>query len=157
LAVMEMGLTPYIGDPSAGMSLISPAVYREFVYPYHRQLVQAIHDRGSRVVFHICGYIDPIMEDIISLGVDGLSIDAPSSLTKLFALQGGKTVVIGNVDPMLFVQGTFDQLAAQVKTCLEISQGNPRYALAPGCQIPLNAPLDNIKHFIHCCHQYGSY
>jgi len=157
LAVLEMGITPFIGDPSAGMSLISPDIYREFVYPYHQQIVQAIHDKGGRVVFHICGYVDPIMEDLISLGIDGLSIDGPSSLQKLFAVGSEKTTIIGNIDPMLFVRGAFDRLEEKVKECLEISQGAPRYAIAPGCQIPLSAPLENIKHFISCCHQYGAY
>ena len=58
LAVSEMGITLHMGDPAAGMSVISPAVYREFVLPYHRRMVQALHADGARVVFHICGYGD---------------------------------------------------------------------------------------------------
>jgi uroporphyrinogen decarboxylase len=157
LAVVEMGIIPFVGDPSAGMSVISPAVYREFVRPYHKQVVDAIHEKGGRVVFHICGYVDPIMEDLVSLGVDGLSIDGPSSLEKMFAAGRGKTLIIGNVDPMLFVEGTFDQLEAKVTECLAVSQGEARYAFAPGCQIPLAAPLENVKHFVHCCHKHGTH
>ena len=155
LAVVELGITPFIGDPSAGMSVISPAVYREFVRPYHKQVVDAIHDNGGRAVFHICGYVDPIMEDLVSLGVDGLSIDGPSSLEKMFSVGRGQTLIIGNVDPMLFVEGTSDQLEAKVKECLAVSQKDARYAIGPGCQIPLAAPLGNIKQFVHCCHKHG--
>jgi len=155
-AVMEMGITPFIGDPSAGMSLISPAIYREFVYPHHKRIVEAVHKKESRAVFHICGFIDPIMKDLLSLGMDGLSIDGPSSLEKLFALERGQTVIIGNIDPMLFVQGTPDQLEEKVKECLQIYKEDPRYVIAPGCQIPLAAPLENINHFISCCHKYGA-
>jgi uroporphyrinogen decarboxylase len=157
LAAVELGITPFIGDPSAGMSVISPPVYREFVYPYHKQIVQAVHDQGGRVVFHICGYVDPIMEDLVSLGVDGLSIDGPASLEKMFEAGRGKTTIIGNIDPILFVEGTFDQLEERIKQCLEISQGDPRYVIAPGCQIPLAAPLENIKHFTQCSHQHGAH
>ena len=157
LSVLELGITPFIGDPSAGMSMISPTVYREFVLPYHQQLVEAVHDKGGRIVFHICGHVDPIMEDLLSLGVDGLSIDAPSSLKKLFVVGRGKTTIIGNIDPILFVERTFDQLEEKVKECLEIAGGDPKYVIAPGCQIPLTAPQENIKHFINCCHQYGAY
>ena len=156
LEAVELGITPFIGDPSAGMSLISPTVYKEFVYPYHQQIVQAIHDKGSRVVFHICGSVDLIMEDLVSLGIDGISIDSPSSLEKLFAVGQGKLTIIGNVDPMLFVQGSFDQLENKVQECFEISKGEPKYVVAPGCQIPLSAPLENIKHFTVCCHKFGA-
>lgn len=157
LEVLDLGITPFIGDPSAGMSLISPTVYKEFVYPYHQQIVQAIHDKESRVVFHICGSVDLIMEDLVSLGIDGISIDSPSSLKKMFAVGKGKLTIIGNVDPMLFVQGDFDQLETKVQECFEISKGEPKYAVAPGCQIPLSAPLENIKHFTACCHKYGAH
>ncbi len=95
------------------------------------------------------------MKDLLSLGIEGLSIDSPSSLEKLFSLERGKTVIIGNIDPLLFVQGTREQLEEKVKECLAISRGDARYAVAPGCQIPLDAPLEKMKHFIACCHRYG--
>ena len=156
LAALELGVTPFIGDPSAGMSMISPAIYREHVMPYHKRLVDTIHEKGGRIVFHICGYVDPIFDDILSLGVDGLSIDAPSSLEKLFEVGRGKTVIIGNIDPMLFVEGKPEQLEEAVQNCLRISEMDAKYVIGPGCQIPLQAPLDNIKHFVKCCHKYGA-
>jgi uroporphyrinogen decarboxylase len=157
LEAVELGITPFIGDPSAGMSLISPTVYKEFVYPYHQKIVQAIHDKESRVVFHICGSVDLIMEDLVSLGIDGISIDSPSSLEKMFAVGQGKSTIIGNVDPILFVRGSFDQLENKVQECFKISKGEPKYVVAPGCQIPLSAPIENIKHFTACCHKYGAH
>ncbi len=157
LAAAEYGITPFIGDPSSGISLISPAIYREFVYPYHKRLVDALHKKGSRIVFHICGYVDPILEDLLSLGMDGLSIDAPTSLEKLYSLDRGKTVVIGNIDPLLFVRGTREELEGKVKECLRIAGGDPRYVIGPGCQIPIAASLENIRFFVDCCHRYGTY
>jgi len=157
LAAFELGVVPFIGDPSAGMSLISPDIYREHVLPYHQKIVDALHDKGGRIIFHICGLVDHIFEDLIGLGIDGLSIDAPSSLEKLFEVGRGKTTIIGNVDPMLFVEGTPDQLRAEARKCLDISQGDARYVVGPGCQIPLQANLDNIKAFTQACHEYGAF
>jgi len=156
-AVLDLGVVPFIGDPSAGMSLISPAVYREHVLPFHREIVEAVHDKGGLVSFHICGYIDPIFQDLIDLGIDGLSIDGPSSLEKLFDMGRGKTTIIGNIDPMLFVEGTPDQLEKEVRKCLDIAQGEARYVIGPGCQIPLQANLDNIRAFTQACHKYGAF
>jgi len=157
LAVLDLGVVPFIGDPSAGMSLISPAVYREHVLPFHKEIVEAVHDKGGLVSFHICGYIDPIFQDLIDLGIDGLSIDGPSSLEKLFDMGRGKTTIIGNIDPMLFVEGTPDQLEEEVRKCLDIAGGEARYVIGPGCQIPLQANLDNIRVFTQACHKYGAF
>ena len=155
LAAVEAGVHPVVGDPSAGMSLISPDLYREHVLPYHRKIVDAVHEKGSAISFHICGLIDPIFEDLLGLGIDGLSIDAPSSLEKLFEVGRGKTTIMGNVDPILFLQGTPDQLREEARKCLEIAQGEARYVIGPGCQIPLGAKIENIKAFTEACHEFG--
>jgi uroporphyrinogen decarboxylase len=157
LAALELGVFAFIGDPSAGMSLISPTVYREHVLPYHKKLVDTIHEKGGQIGFHICGYIDPIFEDILDLGIDELSIDAPSSLEKLFEVGRGKTVIIGNVDPMLFVQGTREDLEQAAQKCIDIAQGDAKYVIGPGCQIPLQANLDNVKAFVVYCQEHGAF
>ena len=55
-------------EPTASISLISPDNYREFVLPYHRELVE--HFKKSRVglTAHICGTTYPIYEDVIAAG-----------------------------------------------------------------------------------------
>jgi len=157
LAALELGVSPFVGDPSAGMSMISPTVYREHVMPYHKRMVDAVHEKGGRISLHICGFMDPIFEDVISLGVDGLSIDAPSSLEKLFEVGRGKVTIIGNVDPMLFVEGTREDLEQAAQRCLDAAQGDARYVIGPGCRIPLQADLDNIKAFVEYCHRQGTF
>jgi uroporphyrinogen decarboxylase len=101
--------------------------------------------------------MDPIYEDVISLGVDALSIDAPSSLEKLFEVGRGKTVILGNVDPILFIEGTPDQLREEAKKCFDVSAGEAKYVIGPGCAIPLQAKLENIKAFTQACHEYGTF
>lgn len=156
-SVLDMGVFPFIGDPSAGMSLISPEIYREHVKPYHKKIVDTVHARGDKLAMHICGFMDPIYEDLIDLGIDGLSIDAPSSLERLFEVGRGKVTIMGNVDPVLFIEGTPDQLQAEAKKCLDIAEGEAKYIVGPGCQIPLEANLDNIKAFTEACHTQGAF
>ncbi len=157
LAAFELGVCPFIGDPSASMSLISPATYRAHVKPYHKKLVDALHDKGGAIGLHICGYCDPIYGDLLELGTDALSIDAPSSLEKLFELGRGKTVIIGNVDPIMFVEGTKESLEQAAQKCLDTAHGEAKYVIGPGCQIPLKANLDNIKTFVSYCQTMGKY
>ena len=74
-----------------------------------------------------------------------------------FEVARGKTAVIGNVDPILFMEGTQDQLRKAAKECLDIARKDPGYVVGPGCQIPLEADLDNIKAFTQACHEYGTF
>lgn len=157
LAASELGVCPFIGDPSAGMSLISPEIYREHVKPYHQKLVNAIKEKGGMVGFHICGFCDPIYEDLLEIGADALSIDAPSSLEKMFEVGRGKIVVIGNVDPILFVEGTRESLEQAAQTCLDIADQDAGYIIGPGCEIPLKANLDNVQAFVQYCQEKGTF
>jgi MtaA/CmuA family methyltransferase len=111
-AIGEGGVGLFTTDPAAGCSVISPKIYKEFVSPYHEEIVGYFKERGTLISFHICGYLDPIMEDIVSTGVDGVSIDERSSLKKMFETSRGRIVVIGNIAPMLFATGTKEDIEA---------------------------------------------
>ncbi|MFC1864348.1 uroporphyrinogen decarboxylase family protein [Chloroflexota bacterium] len=158
LAVSETGAYVRVGDPSAGCSLISPKMYREFVKPYHEQLFSRLHrEANTRIALHICGYVDPIMEDILSLPMDWFELDALSSLEKMVSLSHGKIVIRGQMPAEVFVEGTKEAIEAEVKRCVDTAAGVNPLMLAPGCSIPYNAPVENIKYFLDAAHKYGSY
>jgi len=88
------------------LRLISPSLYREFIKPYHAELFDLFKERRLNVSLHICGYVDPILKDLLDLPVAAYSIDAPTSMKLFRELAGTKTVVIGNVATPLFAEGT---------------------------------------------------
>jgi uroporphyrinogen decarboxylase len=50
--------------------MISPEMYREFVFPYMRKIISGAKSRGIKVALHSCGSIYRIIPDIIEMGVD---------------------------------------------------------------------------------------
>ncbi len=156
-AIGEGGVGLFTTDPAAGCSVISPKIYKEFVSPYHEEIVSYFKERGTLISFHICGYLDPIMEDIVSTGVDGVSIDERSSLKKMFETSRGRIVVIGNIAPMLFATGTKEDIEAAVKECMDSAAGDSGYILSSGCAIPPHTPLENMKYFMEAAEKYGRY
>jgi len=156
-AIGEGNVGLFTTDPAAGCSVISPRLYRRFVQPYHEEVVGYFKAAGTWTTFHICGYLDPIMEDIISTGVDGVSIDEKSSLKKMFEVSRGKAVVIGNVHPLLFADGTQADIEAAVRECLQVAAGESAYILSSGCAIPPGTPLENMRYFIEAASRFGGY
>ncbi len=149
-----------VADTFASISNISPKIYKEFVFPYEMELFQELQKAaaGSKIIgLHICGFIDPIMEDICQLPLDWVELDGPSSLQKLFEASKQDVIIRGNVGGEIFSDGTKEQIYDAVKECLEVDAGSNKYILSTGCQIPLNAPLDQVKHFIDAAQQYGIY
>jgi uroporphyrinogen decarboxylase len=158
-ALLEKGVDMLtIADPSAGSSLISPTMFKQWVEPCLQETIN--HLKGPKdkpIILHICGYVDPIMEDLVSLGVDGISIDSPSSLEMLVKVSQGRVVVEGNCPTGLFLTGTTEEIEAQVTECLDVAASGNAYILCSGCQVPDSAPLENVRHFLEFGQRYGRY
>jgi uroporphyrinogen decarboxylase len=144
-------------EAACSLNLISPDIYRTFVLPYHRQLVNYFSQKRTGVTMHICGYIDPIMEDLVATGISALSIDCYSSLEKLMKVSNGKLVVIGNVDILLFNDGTRKQIAKATRQCIDTVAPYGAFVLSSACEIPPTAPLENIDYFMNFAKEYGRY
>ena len=160
VAVAETGVNVHFGDPSASCSLISPKIYREFVKPYHQEVFQYVKEKvggQAKVGLHMCGYIDPIIEDIASLPIDWLEMDSPSSLHKAVEVTQKRIVIRGNVAGPVLSRGIKQEIEEAVKSCLDIAAEGSAYILAPGCSMPQNASLEAIKYFWEAVQKYGQY
>ncbi|RLB03805.1 MAG: hypothetical protein DRG50_09800 [Deltaproteobacteria bacterium] len=148
-------------EAACSLNLISPEIYRTFVLPYHRRLVNFFSSKRTGVTLHICGYIDAIMEDIVDTGISALSIDCVSDMQKLFDIAKEKRarmlVVIGAVDILLFKDGTKEQIEEATKKYIDQFAPLGHFVLSSACEIPPTAPLENIDHFVKFAKEYGRY
>jgi len=95
------------------------------------------------------------MEEVESIGIDAMSIDEQSSLEKMMEISQEKTVVIGNVAPLLFANGTEKEIEDAVAKCLKTAANRKNYILGSGCAVPPQTPLNNIKAFMEAAEKYG--
>jgi uroporphyrinogen decarboxylase len=107
------------------------------------------------MALHICGYIDPMMEDVLETGIDLISLDAPSSLQKIRELADGRLVIMGNVQTSLFASGTEQEMQDAVGQCVETAAEGSGYILASGCEIPLDSAEDRIELFFDYGRRFG--
>lgn len=157
LAIAETGIGVItIGDPSSGTSVISPKMFQEWSKPYLEESIKYLKQKTSaKICLHICGKVDPIMEDLVVTGVDAISIDGPSSLKRMLDVSQGRVVVIGNVATEIFVNGTKEQIEEAVKECIDIAAPGGAYILSSGCGVP--GTMENVRHFLEFGRQYGHY
>jgi uroporphyrinogen decarboxylase len=141
-AIVKAGGIPFIGDPVASGSLVSPEMFREFARPYLAQLIRSIHESGAKAGLHICGETKRLLADMAATGADFLSVD---EMDLALARQevGDKTVLMGNVSTNLLLEGTSEQIAASAKECLE--RGGQNLILSSSCDVPTDAPKENVQ------------
>jgi len=131
-----------VGDPAA--SLVGPRIYREFVWPYQKRLVDGLHALGARVRLHICGNTRPILEEMGRLGCEIVDIDSLVSMREARQKMGPQQVLLGNIDPVRVLRdGSPDAVTAAIAECHR--QAGPRYIVGAGCEVPRGTPHENVR------------
>ena len=143
---LKVGLS--FSEAPASCSLISPKIYRTFVFPYHKQMVDHFKQKKVGTGLHICGYVDPILEDMVATGVTNISIDAPSDLARAVEITRGKAVLIGNVETSIFYSGSKQDMLQAIKNCLDVAPEDSGYILSTGCEVPGVAPPEKVGWFM---------
>ncbi len=153
--VLGTGLSLTMGEAASSCSLISPAIYRRFIKPYHQEIVKFFREKKAGLSLHVCGYIDPIMEDLVDLGIVALSLDSPSSLKRMVQVSQKRIALVGNVATSLFVSGTKEEIEAAVKDCIRVAAPGGAYVISSGCELPYNATMDRAQFFIQAAEEHG--
>jgi len=156
-SIIETGLALFIAEPSSSCSIISPGIYQEFVHPYLKEVIDHLKQNKALIELHICGNTTPILEYTTSLDVDILDIDAATPLEKAIEVAQKRLAIRGNLSPELFGEGTREQIEEEVKHCFEVAASGGAYILSPGCTIPYETPLENVRYFWEAATKYGSY
>ncbi len=165
-AIVKTGIGLSFSEPTASISLISPDNYREFIAPYHKELVDHFKAKKVGVTTHICGTTYPIYEDLIQCGFTTISFDLDQQadpklhvdqLDRFMAVSRGRAVAIGNVDATKFEKTTKAAMEADVKRCVDTAARHSAFILSTSCEIPPRSDPDAVRWFMDAAHDYGRY
>jgi MtaA/CmuA family methyltransferase len=132
-----------IGVGDAAASLVGPAIYNEFVWPYEKRMVEELHAMGARVRLHICGNTKRILAGMGRLGCEIVDLDYLVPVAQGRDEMGAQQVLLGNLDPVRALRdGTPDSVTAAIAECHR--QAGPRYIVGAGCEIPRGTPHENV-------------
>jgi MtaA/CmuA family methyltransferase len=165
-AIAKTGIGLSFSEPTASISLISPDNYREFIAPYHKDLVEHFKAKKVGVTTHICGTTYPIFEDLIGCGFTTVSFDLDQQadpalhvdqLARFVDVSHGRAVAIGNVDATKFEKTTKEEMVADVRRCIDTAARHSGFILSTSCEIPPRSNPEVVKWFMDAAHEYGRY
>jgi MtaA/CmuA family methyltransferase len=165
-AIVKTGIGLSFSEPTASISLISPDNYREFVMPYHKDLVDHFKAKKVGVTTHICGTTYPIFEDVIRAGFSTFSFDLDQQadptlyvdqLQRFMEVAKGRAVAIGNVDATKFEKTSKEAMYADVKRCVDAAARHSGFILSTSCEIPPRSDPEVVKWFMEAAREYGRY
>ncbi|MFC2030071.1 uroporphyrinogen decarboxylase family protein [Chloroflexota bacterium] len=103
--------------------MISPRMWREFVLPYHRRIIDAM---DVPVIWHTDGNVEALLPMAIEagfVGYHGVDVVAGMDLARIKRAFGQDLVLIGNVDIRVLFGQDVEAVRNEVDRCLE--QGAP--------------------------------
>ena len=132
-----------IGIGDAAASLVGPRIYRDFVFPFEKRLIDNIHALGGKVRLHICGNTSRSLKEIGQVGADMIDLDSMVPIDKARNEMGDAQVFAGNIDPVKGLRnGTPQSVFEAVAACHRAAGTN--YIVGAGCEVPRDTPFDNI-------------
>ena len=156
-ALSEIGIGVGYSEAPASCNLISPAIYRDFILPYHKELVSYFKEKKVGVGLHICGNANPILDDMVSTGASNISVDSGTDLALAAESARGKAVLIGNIPTDCFLADSREVMKQAIEDCLAKASNDSGYILAPGCEVPTIAPAEKIDWFMDLANEVGAY
>ena len=127
-----------LGGGDASTTVISPKIFNEFVAPYDGSLIEAAHEAGQKIVYHTCGGMMPILEDIVSMKPDAVETLTPPSMGGDVDLGeakrriGGDVCLIGGFDQNRFLTSCDEnETRSEVRRCFEQAGEGGGYIISP--------------------------
>ncbi len=126
-------------------TMLSPMDMRKYVLPWHKKIVDTIHNAGKPVILHSCGKLDDVMEDIIKMGYDAKHSyeDIIEPIESFYQRIDGKIAVLGGIDLDFIINSTQTQIKKRCLDMLKLSEKRGAYALGTGNSVPDYVPDEN--------------
>lgn len=127
-------------------TLLSPETYREMVFPWHKRLVDEVHDRGKPIILHSCGNLEEVMEDIIGCGWDAKHSfeDTIEPVWRLKERYGDRISLCGGFDMDKIARMSVPEVRAHTRMLMERCAPGGGWCLGTGNTVANYIPVKNF-------------
>jgi uroporphyrinogen decarboxylase len=139
--------------------LISPALYRELVYPYHKRLCDYFDSEGLKTFLHSDGNVAPLIPHFLEAGFAALHpLEAKAGLDvrELKGQYGDRLVLVGNID-VRKLSGTRKEIETEIATKLSVAKEGGGYIYHSDHSVPNSVSFENYAYAIDLVKRYGAY
>lgn len=152
-----------LGGGDASTTVISPKLFNRFVAPYDAELIALAHQAGQRIVYHTCGGMMPILEDIAAMKPDAMETFTPAGmggdvdLAEAKRRIGDRVCMIGGFDQFHFFTGCSEaETRQEVRRCFAAAGTGGGFIVSPSDHF-FDADLNLIQAFADeakkCCYE----
>lgn len=140
-------------------TLMAPGTIREHIIPQYKRVVDLVHSAGFPFLWHSCGNIFEIMDDVIDIGIDAKhsNEDAIAPFDKWIERYNDRIGLFGGIDVDILC---LEEPPVVMEKVVELGQkfrGMAKgYALGSGNSIPDYVPVDGYLTMIEAAQKIRS-
>jgi len=139
--------------------MISPRIYRKFLFPWWEAIADLCQQRDIPLLLHSDGNLYALIEDLIKIGINALHPIQPEAmdLGYLKKKYGKKLALIGNIEVDKLARGTPEEIQVLVKDRIRTAAKGGGYCLGSSNTIPHYVKLENYNAMRETCFKFGKY
>lgn len=132
--------------------------YRQILKPVHKRAVDWAHKKGIKVRLHSCGNINPFINELIDIGIDGLNpleVKAGMNPVELKKQFGDKLLFHGGINAVLWDDR--QAIEEEMRRVIPAMKEKGGYIFASDHSIPSSVSLQDFKGIISLIKELGKY
>lgn len=140
--------------------MFSPRVFRTVFLPHLQRVAAAIKGEGLPWILHSDGNLMPILDDLLTLGFDGLHPlePGPMDIEAVKRDYGQRVCLIGNIDlNYTLTRGTPAEVDAEVKQRIETIGKGGGYMISSANSITSYCKVENVWAMVEAIRHYAPY
>ncbi|MFO7821710.1 MAG: uroporphyrinogen decarboxylase family protein [Lentisphaeria bacterium] len=138
-------------------TMLAPRDMRRFVFPWHKNIVETVHESSKAVILHSCGNYRDIIEDVIeAMKFDGRHSyeDTIVPIETAYEELQGRIGVMGGIDVDFICRQAPEEVYKRATAMLERSSARGGYALGSGNSFPEYVPAEGCMALIRAALEF---
>jgi len=136
--------------------LLSPETIKQHILPQYKRIINAVHQANKPFLYHSCGCIFDMMEDVIEIGINAKhsNEDVIAPFDRWIELYGGRIGLFGGIDVDILCQEKPEVITEKVvELGTKFRSTANGYALGSGNSIPDYVPVEGYLAMIEAAQQ----
>jgi len=132
--------------------------YRELLKPVQKRAADWAHGKGAKVHLHSCGFVEPLIPELMEIGIDALNpleVKAGMDPVKLKGSFGDDLVLHGGINAVLWDDR--EAIEAEMKKVVPVLKEKGGYIFSSDHSVPSSVSLENFRAIVNLAKELGSY
>ncbi len=132
--------------------------YRELLKPVQKRAIDWAHSKGAKAHLHSCGDINPLVPELVEIGLDALNpleVKAGMNPIELKREYGDKLVFHGGINAVLWDQP--EAIEAEMQRVLPMMKENGGYIFSSDHSVPSSVSLEDFRRITDLAKELGKF